>query len=107
MDLPEMDVLTVVLGTGTVPDMLGLMERVGLLPPGKGDAAAASAATSIVSPRGRERSSLEEILNSHGVAEICGAPIKNVGKLSWYQMGKYMTECYMRLMGKQMLKGID
>ena len=68
--LPELDVLTVVLGTGTVPDMLQIIERVGLLPPGKGDAAAASAAISIVSPKGRERSSLEEILNSHGVVRV-------------------------------------
>ena len=66
-------------------------------------------------------------------AEICGAPIKSIGKITWcgdwgctrmhamwpivdsqphvdvyrFQMQKYIAECYMRLIGKPIVQSIE
>ena len=61
-DLPALDVLTVVLGSGPVSDTIALMERVDLLPPSGGAAAAESASASK-----RTRTPLKMILKTHGV----------------------------------------
>merc|ERR1711939_409707 len=76
---------------GAVEDMQILMERVGLLP-------------ACQRRLGRPRtSSLIEILQTHGVAEVCGAPKLNSADTS-FQMQKYISECYLRLIGRPIMQ---
>merc|ERR1711939_749323 len=95
-DLPRLGVVTVVLGTGTLEDMQILMERVGLFP-----ASQPASHKRVGRPR---TSSLIEILQTHGVAEVCGAPIKSTEKLTSFQMQKYISECYLRLIGRPIMQ---
>jgi len=95
-DLPRLGVVTVVLGTGAVEDMQIVMKRVGLLP-----ASRPACQRRVGRPRA---SSLIEILQTHGVAEVCGAPVMSTEKLTSFQMQKYISECYLRLIGRPIMQ---